>query len=95
MKIKYTLYELEKYCLSEDFKGWDPYDGLNSKFFQSTPLKYSFLARLAWIQLFKRNPINLRKAMLVPKEINPKGLALFLTGYCNLYKTNPSILQYI
>lgn len=86
MDIKRTLHELEKYCLSEDFKGWDPYDGLNSKFFQFTPLRYSFIARLAWIQLFKRNPINLRKAMLVPKGANPKGLALFLTGYCNLYK---------
>ena len=54
--------------------------------FQATPLKNWDLARLAWIQTFKRNPINLRKLFLVPKEYNAKGIALFLTGYCNLYK---------
>jgi rhamnogalacturonyl hydrolase YesR len=27
--------------------------------------------------------------MMVPKEYNPKGLGLFLTGYCNLYKADP------
>lgn len=78
--------KLKKYCEQENFKGWDPYDGLNSKLFQATPLKHSKFARLAWIQLFKRNPINLRPLFKVPKEYNPKGIGLFLTGYCNLYK---------
>ena len=41
--------------------------------------------RLAVIQLFKRNPINLRKIALVKKDYNPKGIGLFLQGYCNLY----------
>lgn len=78
---------LKNYCESENFKGWDPYDGLNSKVFQTLKLGKVRFFRLAWIQLFKRNPINLRQMMLVPKEYNPKGLALFLTAYCNLYKT--------
>ena len=78
---------LRQYCESEDFKGWDPYDGLNSKIFQTLKLDKIRFFRLAWIQLFKRNPINLRQMMLVPKEYNPKGLGLFLTAYCNQYKT--------
>lgn len=77
---------LKTYCEAQNFAGWDPYDGLNSKVFQSTPLKHWDLARLIWIQGFKRSPINFRKVMLVPKEHNAKGIALFLTGYCNLYK---------
>jgi hypothetical protein len=81
-----SLLILKDYCERENFKGWDPYDGLNSKVFQATPLKDWDLARLVWIQTFKRNPINLRKLFLVPKEYNAKGIALFLTGYCNLYK---------
>ena len=81
-----SLKILKDYCESENFKGWDPYDGLSSKVFQSTPLKDWDLARLVWIQTFKRNPINLRKLFLVPKEYNAKGIAIFLTGYCNLYK---------
>ena len=74
------------YCETENFKGWDPYDGLNSKLFQKTPFKNIFLSRLAWIQLFKISPINLRKFLLVPKQYNPKGIGLFIEGYCNLYK---------
>lgn len=81
-----SLNILKDYCEREVFKGWDPYDGLNSKIFQATPLKNWDLTRLAWIQTFKRNPVNLRKLFLVPKEYNAKGIALFLKGYCNLFK---------
>ena len=49
-------------AFSEQFKGWDPYDGLNSKVFQALPfLKNSALCRLVVIQGFKRSPINFRK----------------------------------
>ncbi len=77
---------LKSYCESENFAGWDPYDGLNSKVFQATPFKHLKCARLIWIQLFKRSPINLRKVFLVSEGYNPKGVALALTSYCNLYK---------
>lgn len=80
--------KLKKYCENERFMGWDPYDGLNSKLFQIIPFfKNSALARLIVIQGFKRLPINLRKIALVPKEYNAKGIGLFLSGYCNLYKS--------
>lgn len=77
---------LKAYCEKEHFKGWDPYDGLNSKVFQALPLlKKSALFRLVVIQGFKRMPFNLRPLALVPKEYNAKGIGLFLSGYCNLY----------
>lgn len=85
--IHKSLLSLKAYIEKEEYKGWDPYDGLNSKVFQSIPLLKNWdFARLAWIQLFKRNPVNLRRLFLVPKEYNPKGLALLLSGYCNLLK---------
>ena len=80
-----SFLKLKSYCEAENFAGWDPYDGLNSKVFQALPFKYCDLARLAWIQGFKRSPINFRKLLLVPKEHNAKGVGLFLNGYCNLY----------
>ena len=80
-----SLLKLKIYCEDEGYKGWDPYDGLNSKIFQLLPLKYFSVTRWVWIQLFKRSPINLRKLFLVPKKYNSKGLALLLSGYCNLY----------
>ena len=79
--------KLKLYCEDEGFKGWDPYDGLNSKVFQVLPwLKRSALCRLVMIQGFKRCPWNLRRIAMVPKEHNAKGIGLFLQGYCNLYK---------
>ena len=75
------------YCEQEHFRGWDPYDGLNSKIFQSLPLLKNYaIPRLIVIQGFKRLPINLRRIALIPKEYNAKGIGLFLSGYCNLYK---------
>jgi len=85
MDITNSFKKLKTYCEKENFAGWDPYDGLNSKIFQSTPFKKWDLARLAWIQGFKRSPINFRKLFLVPKEQNAKGIGLFLTGFCNIY----------
>ena len=38
------------------------------------------------IQLFKRNPINLRRLAAVPKQYNPKAIALFISGYCHIYR---------
>ena len=85
--VENSIKKLESYCSSEDYKGWDPYDGLNSRLFRAIPfLKNNRLAQLAWIQFFKRCPLNLRKLVLIEKDYNPKGLALFLAGYCNLYK---------
>jgi len=94
-----SFISLKEYCEKEDFKGWDPYDGLNSKLFNSIPfLKNSAICRLIMIQGFKRNPINLRRLAFIPKEYNAKGIGLFLSGYCNLFeavKTNPQLGQYI
>ncbi len=84
--VNQSFNKLKTYCEKENFKGWDPYDGLNSKFFQSLPLKKSALFRLIQIQAFKRNPVNLRNLFLVKKDYNPKALGLFLTAYSNLYK---------
>jgi hypothetical protein len=87
--IEKSLEQLREYIESQEYKGWDPYDGLNSKLFQSIPLlRKSRLMRLIWIQTFKRNPINFRDLAGVKKAYNPKGLGLFLSGYCKLYHIN-------
>ena len=87
MSIIDSFNSLKSYCEAEHFKGWDPFDGLNSKVLQTIlPLKHSAILRLVVIQGFKRSPWNLRKPLAVPKQYNCKGLGLFLQGYCNLYK---------
>ena len=87
--------QLKSYCETEQFKGWDPYDGLNSKVFQALPFfKKSSFIRMVVIQVFKKIPVNLRTVAMVPKKHNAKGIGLFLSGYCNLYnavKNNPKL----
>lgn len=86
-EIIHSLQRLRLYCESAQYKGWDPYDGLNSKVFHHLPLlKRSAFCREVMVQGLKRCPLNLRPLLLVPKEYNPKGIALFLQGYCNLVK---------
>ncbi len=79
--------QVRRYIESEQYKGWDPYDGLNSKVAHwLLPLQYSAVLRLCVIQGFKRCPVNLRPFALVPKQYNAKGIGLILQGYCNLVK---------
>ncbi|MEP6921903.1 MAG: hypothetical protein ABI967_12320 [bacterium] len=76
-ELEQAFAELSQWCRQRDFAGHDPFDALNSKLFQATPLKHSRTARLLWTQAFKRSPVNLRRISLVPAERNSKGIALF------------------
>ncbi|RUT77885.1 delta-aminolevulinic acid dehydratase [Ancylomarina longa] len=85
--IKQSFEKLRIYIENQEYKGWDPYDGLNAKLFQALPLlKNSRWMRLIWIQAFKRSTMNFRGLTGVDKAYNPKGLGLFLSGYCKLYQ---------
>ena len=82
---------LRHYVEQEAFRGWDPFDGLNSRLFRSIPLlKNNKWARLAWLQFHKRSPINFRPLTGVPKVYNAKGLALFVLGYAQIHRRYPS-----
>jgi hypothetical protein len=84
-QVLQSFTQLEQYCRGEGYKGWDPYDGLNSKVFKAMPvLPKKRLTRLMWIQFIKRMPLNIRPLLLIEKDFNPKGLALFISGYAQL-----------
>ena len=69
--------ELFSWCREHDFAGHDPFDALNSRLFQATPLAKSRNARFIWTQLVKRSPVDLRSLLRVPQERNAKAIALF------------------
>lgn len=77
LELERVYEELRAWCRERGHAGADPFDALNSRLFQLTPLKHSRLARLAWTQAFKRSPVNLRPFALVPAGKNAKGTALF------------------
>lgn len=84
--LEQAFVELFEWCRRRDFAGHDPFDALNSKLFQLTPLKHSRTARLLWTQACKRSPLNLRHLALIPAERNPKGIALFALAALATYR---------
>lgn len=80
MEISYLIEHHYGALKKRDFRGYDPYDGLKSAIFAKSPCFRSRAMRLAWIQLFKRSPINLRPVAMVPEGHNAKGLALVIRG---------------
>jgi len=82
-KITETLLKQVK---QSDFAGQDPFDGLNSRFFNLFPRLKKSLFGLAVIQFHKRSVFNLRALFLVPQKRNPKGIALFVLGLLEDYK---------
>ena len=75
--IEQALGDLFEWCRARNFAGPDPFDALNSRVFQATPLAKSKTARLVWTQVMKRSAVNLRRLALVKSQKNAKGIALF------------------
>ena len=73
-KYNYSFSQLENYLISENFKGYDPYDILNS----FIPFKKlgNFFCVLA-TQIQKRNPINIRRLIGIKKGNKPKSFCSF------------------
>jgi len=79
--------ELRQYIEAEKFKGYDPYDTLNSW------LPFHWMGK--WgkpigIQIQKRNPINIRQFIGIKKDYNPKAIGLLLHAYSKTYKAKPT-----
>jgi hypothetical protein len=80
---------LDAWIEREGFKGWDPHDALNSPLINGLTFRNRWLA-VAWLQLLKRSPVNLRPILGVPKGYNPKGMGLFLASYIRKYRCRRS-----
>ena len=78
-----AMTQLRAYVEAEQYKGYDPYDALNSSVDFS---KFGQWGPVLAIQIQKRNPINIRKQLGIKKGINPKALGLFLYAYSQLYE---------
>lgn len=85
--LKATISQLRVYIEAEGFKGYDPYDTLNSVL----PFRlFGTYAAAVATQVQKRNPLNIRPLIGIRKDYNPKGLGLLLYGYVVLQQTEPN-----
>lgn len=80
-----VVLDLEKWVSERRYRGYDPYDAMRSRLLRFVPLPGKY-PKIAWIQFFKKCPVNLRPLFLIPAGVNPKGMGLFLSSYVNLYR---------
>jgi len=76
-RLKEAWRALDNYCTTHAWRGYDPYDGLNSPLAKLLPGKF---ARQAWTQLHRRSPINLRPLCGIAPTLNATSLALAAMG---------------
>jgi hypothetical protein len=69
---------LYQWMASRNFEGYDPFDAASAPWVR--PLLGSRWGTVAWIQLHRRLPVQLRPLCGVPRHVNPKTLALVLEG---------------
>lgn len=84
--IRHSLFLLLQHMEREDFKGYDPYDGLTSPLFRLPVLSTHHKIRFYSQQLVKRSRINVRPLLGIRKKQNPVTLGLALQAYSALYK---------
>ena len=84
--IEDSIANLNKFVKKNRWEGYDPYDGLNSKFTSFVSNKSKWMS-IFIIQFNKKSPINFRSILGVKKGIDVKGMALFASAYLKLYKS--------
>lgn len=89
-QLQQVLQDTLAWSKSQQWKGWNKHDGLNSPVLRTLLGNWGEHAgrwpRMVAIQGVMRFPINLRGLLLTPKTYNPKGLALFTHACLDLYR---------
>ena len=68
---------------ARDYAGYDPFDMLSSPVVSALSLRSRWLA-VAWTQLGKRSPLDVRTLLGVPAARNAKGIGLSLAAHVRL-----------
>ena len=87
-KTLQSLAALESYILKENFRGYDPYDGLNSPILKLPILRSNKLIRFGFQQVFRRIPVNVRPLLGIKKGLNPVTLGLSIQAFTFLSQVN-------
>lgn len=88
-KLEQIIFKLIDYIKKEDYKGYDPYDLLNSPIFKLPILSSNKTIRFYSQQIFRRLPFNLRPILGIKKEFNPVTGGLCIQAYSYLLQTYP------
>ena len=78
-----ALDAIRRWGEARDWRGYDPYDALNSPFAAVLTLGTK-PGRRVFTQVVKRSPVNLRPLLRIPPAWNTKAIALVASGYARL-----------
>jgi len=81
-----SISKLEGWLVRNDYKAYDPFDGLSSSLLRPFTFHNTFL-RIALQQGVRRFPINLRPFIGIPKGHSSKGMGYIARAYIRLNKT--------
>lgn len=84
-KILQSILKLDGWLEENDYKGYDPFDGLSSRLLRPFTLNNTHL-RIALQQGIRRFPINLRPLVGIQKSHSSKGMGFLARGYMRLHK---------
>jgi hypothetical protein len=80
LAVSDALRALDAWGWARDWRGYDPYDGLNTSRLL-TPLKRHRRGRQVLMQLVKRSPVNLRPLLGIKPQADSAALAWVLSAY--------------
>ncbi len=83
-ELEESILQLEKYIISEDYRGYDPYDSLMSPVFKLPVLRSNKFIRFGCQQVYRRIPFNTRSLLGIEKGLNPVTLGLCIQAYSYL-----------
>jgi rhamnogalacturonyl hydrolase YesR len=88
--LKATIYksieQLSHWLEENDYRGYDTFDGLNSRFVRPLTFETKFL-RTVLQQGVRRFPVNLRPVLGITKEHSSKGMGFLARGFMRLHET--------
>ncbi len=83
-KIQHSMQKLETWVEKHQYKGYDPFDGLNS-FLRPLAFGNLFAERILE-QVVRQSPLNLRPLFGVKPAVSTKGMSYMAWGYLNRFK---------
>jgi hypothetical protein len=84
-KIQKSILHLEKWIEDNEFKGYEPFDGLSSILYPTFTLGNLLLERVLQ-QSVRQSPINLRPLLGIKPQESTKGMGYIAWGYLKMFR---------
>src|SRR5690625_7614520 len=95
MTLQESVLKLEHHARARQYRGYDPYDALQSPLFKLPGLNSGTWIRQTFQTFLKRFPLTIRPLVLVPTAFNPLSLGIFSQGYAFISFVFPVFMAYI